>query len=85
MTDFNALSIVIATPILNYGLYPFMARIGWPLRPMTRLCIGFLLASVSNVAAALIQWRVYETSPCGYSATSACDDVSPVSLWYQSG
>jgi len=61
-----------------------MTRIGWPLRPMTRLCIGFLLASVSNIAGALIQWRIYQTSPCGWQATTECADVSPVSLWYQS-
>jgi hypothetical protein len=62
-----------------------MTRIGWPLRPMTRLCIGFLLASISNVAGALIQWRIYQTSPCGYQATTECAaGVSPVSLWYQS-
>jgi hypothetical protein len=28
------------------------------------------------------QWRVYETSPCGYYATD-CDSVSAISLWWQ--
>ena len=59
-----------------------MARIGYPLPPMTRMCIGFLLASISCVIAAIVQSRIYALSPCGNYA-STCDEVSPVSLWLQ--
>jgi POT family proton-dependent oligopeptide transporter len=76
------LAIIIAAPILNYGLYPFMARIGRPLKPMTRMAIGFLLGCIGCIIAAIIQWQVYKTSPCGYQA-STCDQVSTISLWLQ--
>ena len=76
------MAIIVFAPILNYGLYPFMARIGYPLPPMTRMCIGFLLASISCVIAAIVQSRIYALSPCGNYA-STCDEVSPVSLWLQ--
>ncbi|WOO79626.1 Peptide transporter PTR2 [Vanrija pseudolonga] len=82
--NFNSLSIIVATPILTYGLYPFLDRIGYPLKPMWRMSIGFLLGAVGCIMAAIIQWRVYSTSPCGHYAT-ACDNVSPVSLWWQIG
>lgn len=84
LSQFNSLSIIVATPILTYGLYPFLDRIGYPLKPMWRMSIGFLLGAVGCIMAAIIQWRVYQTSPCGHFAT-ACDNVSPISLWWQIG
>lgn len=60
-------------------MYPFFERIGYPLKPMTRLSIGFLLGMVTMIIGALVQWRIYETSPCGWHSTE-CDDVSPVSI-----
>lgn len=80
---FNSLGIIIATPILTYGLYPAFARMGRPLKPMTRMCIGFLLATISDVIAAVVQWRIYETSPCGYQASLCKTGVSPLSIWLQ--
>lgn len=82
INNWNSLAIIIATPILTWGLYPFMARIGWPLKPMTRMCIGFMLGCITCVICALVQWRVYATSPCGKYA-STCDEPSSVSLWWQ--
>ncbi|KAL7423123.1 hypothetical protein Q5752_002422 [Cryptotrichosporon argae] len=82
VNNMNPLTIIIATPIITWGLYPFMEKIGYPLRPMTRLCIGFLLGAANMIIAAVIQWKVYQTSPCGYYATD-CDAVSPVSLAWQ--
>lgn len=31
---------------------------------------------------AIVQWKVYQTSPCGFHATG-CDGVSPISIWVQ--
>ena len=63
-------------------MYPFFDRIRKPLKPMTRMCIGFLLASIGCVFAAVIQARIYATSPCGKYA-SKCKEHSTVSLWWQ--
>lgn len=52
------------------------------MKPMWRMFWGFQLATINMIAGALIQWKIYQTSPCGYQA-STCDDVSPVSLWWQ--
>jgi POT family proton-dependent oligopeptide transporter len=82
INNWNSLAIIVATPIITWGLYPFMARIGWPLKPMTRMCIGFILGSLTCVVCAVIQSRVYATSPCGKMA-STCDTPSSVSLWWQ--
>ncbi|KAJ7241852.1 PTR2-domain-containing protein, partial [Mycena rebaudengoi] len=50
-----------------------------------RIVTGFLITSVSMVIAAIVQWRIYETSPCGYYASecSIGTGVSPISIWVQ--
>ena len=80
--NFNALAVITGAPMLAFVLYPFLAKIGHPLSPMSRMSIGFILASFSSTIAAILQWRVYTTSPCGYYATT-CDTVSPVSVLWQ--
>jgi POT family proton-dependent oligopeptide transporter len=86
LNNFNPLAIIVAAPILNFGLYPFMANMGRPLKPMTRMAIGFLLGCIGCVIAAVVQWRVYATSPCGYQASTCVETIgetSTVSLWWQ--
>lgn len=83
--NFNSIAIIVFTPIVTFGFYPLCSKLGWPVRPMARMTIGFLLASVGCICAAIIQWRIYKTSPCGHYA-SHCKvgtTVSPISLWWQ--
>jgi proton-dependent oligopeptide transporter, POT family len=49
------------------------------------MTFGFMLAVISGVAGAVVQYYVYQTSPCGYNASSCGNDgdVSPVSIWWQ--
>ncbi|KAL7818536.1 POT family domain-containing protein [Trichoderma gracile] len=80
--NFNPLTIIAVAPILSYGLYPLLARYGIKFGPIRRMTFGFMLAAISGAIGAIVQWRVYETSPCGYEA-STCDDVSPINIWWQ--
>ncbi|RFU73016.1 hypothetical protein TARUN_9238, partial [Trichoderma arundinaceum] len=82
LSNFNPLSIVVFAPILSYGLYPLLARFNIRFGPIRRMTCGFILAAISGAIGAIIQWRIYKTSPCGYQA-STCDDVSPVNIWWQ--
>ncbi len=82
MNNFNSLTIIIATPIITYGVYPFFAKIGYPLKPMTRLSIGFMLGCINMIIGAIIQARIYKLSPCGDYA-STCDEPAPVSIAWQ--
>lgn len=83
LSNFNPLTIIVATPILTWGVYPFFEKIGWPLKPMTRLCIGFLLCSANMIIGAVVQAKIYATSPCGHYATNCELGVSSVSLLWQ--
>ncbi|WWC62283.1 uncharacterized protein I303_104879 [Kwoniella dejecticola CBS 10117] len=81
-TYFNPIAILLGSPLLTYVLYPYLNKLGYQLKPMTRMSIGCLMSCSASIMAAIIQWRIYQTSPCGWYA-STCDDVSTVSLWWQ--
>ncbi|KAK6462583.1 POT family-domain-containing protein [Scheffersomyces coipomensis] len=82
-SNFNPLAIIIIIPILDYGIYPMLRKYKINFRPVWRIVFGFALAGASQIAGAVIQWRVYETSPCGYQATNCSNNgiVSPISAW----
>lgn len=82
LNNFNALTIIVTIPFLSHVVYPTLARYKISFGPASRITFGFILATISGVIAAIVQWRVYKTSPCGYQA-STCDDVSPLSIWWQ--
>jgi dipeptide/tripeptide permease len=48
---------------------------------------GFYLAIGSSIVATILQWKIYQTSPCGFHATSCKiqgkQAVAPISLWAQ--
>ncbi|KAI8629896.1 POT family-domain-containing protein [Xylariaceae sp. FL1651] len=83
--NINPIVIIIATPILTHVIYPLLNYHKIRFGPAKRLTLGFTLAWVSGILGAIVQWRVYETSPCRYYATG-CDigtGVSPLSVWWQ--
>ncbi|EMC98976.1 hypothetical protein BAUCODRAFT_120266 [Baudoinia panamericana UAMH 10762] len=85
LNNFNPLTIIVAVPILSYVVYPTLRRFNIKFGRISRITLGFSIASVSGVIAAIVQWRIYETSPCGYYATACGSDgeVSPISIWWQ--
>ncbi|KAJ5247509.1 hypothetical protein N7468_002492 [Penicillium chermesinum] len=82
LNNFNALTIIVTVPILTYVIYPTLRRFKITPGPITRISFGFFLATLSSIAGTLVQWKVYELSPCGYQA-STCDQVAPISIWWQ--
>ncbi|OAA54158.1 POT family protein [Niveomyces insectorum RCEF 264] len=79
---FNPLVILVFSPLMAQVVYPFLERRKIKVGRINRMTIGFVLAIASSVIGAVVQYRVYETSPCGYYASS-CDDVSPINIWWQ--
>lgn len=80
--NFNPIVIIALAPILSHVVYPFLNKHKIKFGRIDRMTVGFLLAASSGVFGAAVQYRVYETSPCGYEA-STCDGVSPISIWWQ--
>ena len=85
LTNFNSLAIIVCIPILSYGVYPMLRKYNIKFGRISRITFGFILATISGVIGAIIQWRVYETSPCGYYASSCSigTGVSPLNIWLQ--
>ncbi|KAK2020986.1 POT family protein [Colletotrichum zoysiae] len=82
LSHFNPLVIILFSPFMANVVYPFLERRNIKFGRISRMTLGFILATISSVIGALVQWRVYQTSPCGYNA-SDCKDVSPLSIWWQ--
>lgn len=71
MQNFDPISILIFTPLLDRILYPILRRAGIELRPIARITIGFSFAALCMAYAAIVQHLVYSAGPC-YSAPGAC-------------
>ena len=85
LSNFNPLTIIVVIPILSYVIYPMLRKYKINFGRISRITFGFILATISGVIGAIVQWRVYETSPCGYYASSCSigTGVSPISIWWQ--
>lgn len=83
--NFNPLTIIILIPILDYLIYPTLRKYKIDFKPVYRITFGFVLAAFSQVAGAIIQYKIYTSHPCGYHATDCSNEgtgqVSPMSAW----
>jgi POT family proton-dependent oligopeptide transporter len=64
MQNIDPLTIVFFIPICNNYLYPYLRRLGLPLRPITRIALGFLLGACGMAYAAYCQTLIYNAPPC---------------------
>ena len=80
--NFNQITIVAAIPILDYGIYPLLKKWKINFKPVYKIFLGFMLGACASMVSAILQWRIYETSPCGYYATE-CAEPSPLTAWYE--
>lgn len=67
ISNFNSLTIVVCAPILNFGIYPLLARYNIRFPPMWKMSFGFALGGISMIIGAIEQWKVYEVSGCSRS------------------
>lgn len=67
---FNPITLMIFVPLLTYVIYPALVRFNAMPGRITRITIGFTLAWLSGLYGAVLQWRAYETHPCGYWAST---------------
>lgn len=64
MQNFDPISILIFTPILDRVVYPILRKAGIELRPIRRITIGFFLAGCCVAYAAIVQHLIYSAGPC---------------------
>lgn len=64
MQNFDPISILVFTPILDKVVYPILRRMGIELKPIVRITIGFTLAALCLAYAAIVQHLIYNAGPC---------------------
>ncbi|KAL3462151.1 POT family-domain-containing protein [Aspergillus heterothallicus] len=86
--NLNPISIVIMIPLIDNLLYPGLRKLGLAFTPIKRMTTGFFMSCASMVAAAVMQYYIYEKSPCGWHANKILDDgtpcaPAPINVWAQ--
>lgn len=85
ISNFNALSIIAFAPVLNYGLYPLLRKLGVHYGPVARMATGLCLSTLGGVGYTLLNHFAYQQSPCGEYGSSDCKvgtGVAPISIWW---
>jgi len=62
INNIDPIALVICIPIFDQIVYPFLNRRGILLTLIKKISLGFILASFSMVAAAVVQYYIYKTS-----------------------
>lgn len=82
INNLNPLSLIIFIPIFDHVLYPGLRKMRLHFTPLKRITTGFFLASAAMISATVIQYYIYQLSPCGFEAAT-CDDPAPINVWAQ--
>lgn len=64
MQNFDPIAIIVFIPILELAVYPLLRKLNLPFRPITRISLGFIVASLAMVYAAIVQHLIYSAGPC---------------------
>ncbi|KAG7092358.1 hypothetical protein E1B28_008718 [Marasmius oreades] len=85
LQSFSALTMIVLAPLFQWFLYPWLRKLRLDPLPVRRMIAGYFISALGMIYGAVLQYRVYKTSPCGYHAStcSLTGSVSPISIWYQ--
>lgn len=64
MQNFDPIAILFFAPIVDQVLYPFLQRNNIKFRPIARIAMGFIIASMGMLYAAVLQHFIYQAGPC---------------------
>ncbi|EIT77613.1 H+/oligopeptide symporter [Aspergillus oryzae 100-8] len=64
MPNFNPIICIIAGPLIQQCLFPFLNRRKIPFRPIARISVGFFLMGASLAWATGLQAFIYRAGPC---------------------
>ncbi|EAW22638.1 putative MFS peptide transporter [Aspergillus fischeri NRRL 181] len=82
INNLDPLALIIFIPIMDQFIYPGIRRMGFNFTPLKKIYVGYFLASMSMIAAAVTQYYIYKMSPCG-DHPSDCDKPAPINVWVQ--
>lgn len=90
INNLDPFALIIFIPICDLFLYPALRRAGINFSALKKITAGFFLGAMAMVWAAVVQYYVYKTNPCGNQAATCIDAnknplTSPLSVWIQTG
>ncbi|KAJ7176328.1 peptide transporter PTR2A [Mycena crocata] len=86
LSNINPFTLIVAIPLCDFFLYPALQRWGVKFTSLKRITAGFLTGMrpfSPMIWAALLQYNIYQTSPCGHAAATCTTGVSPLNVWLQ--
>lgn len=90
INNLDPLALVIFIPICDNFLYPALRKAGIRFTAIRKIFVGFILAALAMVWAAVLQHYIYKTSPCGNQANNCFNNDgsinnSSLNVWIQTG
>ncbi|KAL1964580.1 hypothetical protein VTN77DRAFT_6877 [Rasamsonia byssochlamydoides] len=64
MQNFDPIAIIVFIPILELLVYPLLRKLHIPFKPISRISLGFIVASLAMMYAAIVQHLIYSAGPC---------------------
>jgi len=78
MQNFDPIAIIVFLPILDRFVYPALRKRNIPFPPINRIVLGFWVASLAMVYAAVIQEYIYRAGPCFKSPLCPASEIDGV-------
>ncbi|KAF9351460.1 peptide transporter ptr2 [Mortierella sp. NVP85] len=84
VNNIDPIVLIIFIPIFDKIVYPGFRRMGFELKPITRISLGFLFSALAMAWTAIVQHKIYSTGP-NYECTLCDPDQTPnnVSIAWQ--
>jgi proton-dependent oligopeptide transporter, POT family len=59
LNNINPLTLIVFIPLVDQFLYPALRKLGFKMRPVTRITLGFWLGTLAMAYCAVIQVRPF--------------------------
>ncbi|KAF9905399.1 peptide transporter ptr2 [Linnemannia zychae] len=84
VNNIDPIVLIIFIPIFDKIIYPGFRRMGWELKPIFRISLGFFFCALAMAWTAIVQHKIYITGP-NYECTLCDENQTPnnVSIAWQ--
>ncbi|KAK5816327.1 POT family-domain-containing protein [Linnemannia elongata] len=84
VNNIDPIVLIIFIPIFDKIIYPGFRRMGWELKPVVRISLGFFFCALAMAWTAIVQHKIYITGP-NYECTLCDENQTPnnVSIAWQ--
>jgi POT family proton-dependent oligopeptide transporter len=90
LSNLDPFALIILIPICDSFIYPALRKYGIRFTPIRKIAAGFFTGTAGMIWAAVLQYYIYQRSPCGNQANTCTDDdgnslVADINVWAQTG